>query len=301
MQNIIKITTSDILGDETPVANSRLIGKSPEGKLPIDADFLSYQPSGHLFGMTEDAGMGWDPAQTHDPQVLILSTMGGLRLPDGQPSALGLHTGHFELELLVKQAATTLANNGILPYAAYVTDPCDGRTQGTSGMMDSLAYRNDAAVTMRRLIRSLPLARGVMGIATCDKGLPAMMIALAGSKHLPAILVPCGSTLPATDAEDLATVQSLGARFSHGLIDLEYAADMGCRSCGSAGGGCHFFGTAGTSQVVGEALGLALPHSALAPSGEPVWLDIAYRSALALIQMSEQNITASKLLTPHSV
>src|SRR5205823_5735084 len=152
------------------------------------------------------------------------------------------------------------------PSAAYCSDPCDGRTQGTTGMFDSLPYRNDAAVVMRRLIRSLPTASGVMGVATCDKGLPATMLALAGCGKLPGVIAPGGVTLPAVGAEDAGQVQSLGARFARDLVSLDYAATMGCRACGSAGGGCQFLGTAATSQVVAEALGLALPNS---PRGHP--------------------------------
>lgn len=294
-------TIETILGDELHVRRSRLVGRSPRGKLPVDDKLLRNQPSGHLFGMTEDAGMGWDPEQTDGPRILLLSTKGGLRMADGRPAALGLHTGHYELGRLVSGAANTLRQNGAIPYAAYVTDPCDGRTQGTEGMFDSLPYRNDAALTMRRLIRSLPLNRGVMGIATCDKGLPAVMMALAGSQNLPAILVPGGATLPGDEGEDLATVQSLGVRYSQGIIDLEYVGKMGCRACGSSGGGCQFLGTAGTAQVVGEALGLALPHSALAPSGEPVWLDLAHRSAMALLQMAERGQTVGQLMSSKSI
>ena len=146
-------------------------------------------------------------------------------------------------------------------------------------MMDSLPYRNDAAVVLKRLIRSLPLRRGVIGVATCDKGLPAMMMALAAQHDLPTVIVPGGVTLPALDAEDAGKVQSIGARFAEGDITREYAADMGCRACGSAGGGCQFLGTAATSQVVAEALGLALPHTALAPSGQPIWLAGCARQA----------------------
>ena len=168
-------------------------------------------------------------------------------------------------------------------------------------MFDSLAYRNDAAIVMRRLIRSLPTASGVLGIATCDKGLPATMLALAGTGHLPGVIVPGGVTLPARDAEDAGQVQSLGARFSHDLISLDYAATMGCRACGSSGGGCQFLGTAATSQVVAEAIGLALPHSALAPSGEPVWHELASRSAAALQRLHGLGITVGQLLTDASV
>src|SRR5690606_31551515 len=132
----------------------------------------------------------------------------------------------------------------------------------------------------------------------CDKGLPAMLLALAGSGDLPGVMVPGGVTLPAVDAEDAGTVQTIGARFSHDLISLDYAATMGCRACGSPGGGCQFLGTAATAQVVGEALGLSLPHSALSPSGEPTWLDMAHRSALALLRLAAESISLSAILTP---
>jgi xylonate dehydratase len=122
---------------------------------------------------------------------------------------------------------------------------------------------------LRRLMRSLPTGKGVMGVATCDKGLPAMMMALASSGRKPAVLVPGGVTLLPESGEDAGKVQTIGARFAQNQITLEYAAEVGCRACASPGGGCQFLGTAATSQVVGEALGLSLPHTALAPSGQP--------------------------------
>jgi len=295
------ITLDAILGTGHTIGSTRLQGNGPPGQLPITEEMLRQEPSGNLFGMTQNAGMGWDPAEVGRDQYLIVSTQGGLRDPDGKPLALGYHTGHWEIEYLVREAAKTFREEGVLPFAAYVSDPCDGRSQGTTGMFDSLPYRNDAAITTRRLIRSLPQRRGVMGVATCDKGLPAMMLALAGCSELPAIIVPGGVTLPAAGAEDAGAVQTIGARFAHGLIDLEYAAAMGCRACGSPGGGCQFLGTAATAQVVAEALGMSLPHSALIPSGEPVWLDMAHRSALALLRLSSSATPLSAILTPAAV
>jgi len=286
-----------ILGDGSALERTRTSGEGPAGSLPIDADTLRDAPSGHLFGMTQNAGMGWRASEVARDPFLILSTAGGLRAPDGSPVALGLHTGHWELDQMVRAAAQTLAAHGGLPFAVACSDPCDGRTQGTTGMFDSLPYRNDAAVVLRRLVRSLPTRQGVLGVATCDKGLPAMMLALAGCGDLPGVIVPGGVTLPARGAEDTAMVQTIGARFAHGLIDLEHAAAMGCRACGSPGGGCQFLGTAATSQVIAEALGMALPHSALAPSGEPAWLDIAHRSALALMRLRDQATPLSAILT----
>jgi len=273
----------------------------PAGSLPLDDDMLRNWPSGDLFGLSQNAGMGWDPAAMTGPQFLLLSTQGGIRADDGTPVALGYHTGHWEVGLLVAEAARTLKAAGAVPFAAYCSDPCDGRTQGTVGMFDSLPYRNDAAIVFRRLIRSLPRRRGVLGVATCDKGLPAMMLALAGTRDLPCVLVPGGVTLPPSAGEDAGKVQSIGARYVHGEITLEDAAAAGCSACASPGGGCQFLGTAATAQVVGEALGLSLPHSALAPSGQPIWLDMARRSALALMEMNARGIKTSDILSDAAI
>jgi len=273
----------------------------PTGKLPLTADMLLTQPSGNLFGLSMDVGMGWRPDQLSGPEILLLSTHGGLRADDGAPIALGFHTGHWEVGLLVGEAARELKSMGAVPFSGAVTDPCDGRTQGTTGMFDSLPYRNDAAMVFRRLIRSLPTRKGVIGIATCDKGLPAMMMALAATSDLPTVLVPGGVTLLPDAGEDAGKVQTIGARFAHQQITLDYAAEVGCRACASPGGGCQFLGTAATSQVVAEALGLALPHTALAPSGQPVWLDMAKRSAKAVLRLNALGFATRDVLTEASL
>ena len=291
----------DLLTTDPAAFDVVTAGAGPQGALPITAEQLRDSPSGDIFGLTQNAGMGWDPRELGRPQFLILSTQGGIRAPDGRPIALGYHTGHWEVGLLMQEAAQELAGRGALPFAAFVSDPCDGRTQGTPGMMDSLAYRNDAAIVFRRLIRSLPTRKGVLGIATCDKGLPAMMMALAGTRDLPCVLVPGGVTLPPIQGEDAGKVQSIGARFANGELSLQSAAELGCRACGSPGGGCQFLGTAATSQVVGEALGLTLPHSALAPSGQPIWRDMARRSARALLGLQARGLTTRDVLTDAAV
>jgi putative YjhG/YagF family dehydratase len=273
----------------------------PAGQLPIQPADLLHRPSGDIFGWTQDVGMGWQPADLRRPEMLMLSTQGGLREPDGTPLALGYHTGHWEVGLLMRAAAEELRRHDCIPFAGFCTDPCDGRTQGTTGMMDSLPYRNDAAVVLRRLIRSLPTRAGVLGIATCDKGLPAMMMALAGVRGVPSVLVPGGVTLPASDGVDAGAAQTIGARFAYGELSLQEAAELGCRACASPGGGCQFLGTAATSQVIAEALGLSLVHSALAPSGQPIWLDMARRSARALVGLSRRGLTTRDVITEASI
>src|SRR5205814_5745316 len=293
--------TERILESSPSVWEITTSGAGPQGRLPLTAEMLLERPSGDIFGLTQNAGMGWNPRELGRPQYLILGTQGGVRAPDGTPIALGYHTGHWEIGLLIEAAARELASLECLPFAAFCSDPCDGRTQGTVGMMDSLAYRNDAALVFRRLIRSLPTRQGVLGVATCDKGLPAMMLALAAMRDLPTVLVPGGVTLPPRDGEDAGKIQSIGARFAHGEMTLEQAADLGCRACGSPGGGCQFLGTAATSQVIGEALGLTLPHAALAPSGQPVWLDMARRSARALVALRARGIATREVVTDAAV
>ena len=273
----------------------------PIGSIPLTDERLRDWPSGDLFGLTQNAGMGWEPDQVDRDPYLILSTQGGVRAEDGTPIALGYHTGHWEVGLLVRRAAEELKGLGVAPFAGMVSDPCDGRTQGTPGMMDSLPYRNDAAIVFRRLIRSLPRRRGVLGVATCDKGLPAMMLAIAGSPTLPGVIVPGGVTLPPTRGEDAGKIQSIGARYAHGELSLKDAAELGCRACATAGGGCQFLGTAATAQVVAEALGLAVPHAALAPSGQAIWLDVAARSARAVVALARAGTTTGDILSPAAI
>src|SRR2546429_226499 len=177
----------------------------PRGTLPLTEEMLRERPSGDLFALSQNAGMGWDPSR--------------------------------------------------------------------------------------------PNRRGVLGVATCDKGLPAMMMALASMLDLPCVLVPGGVTLPAEEGEDAGKIQTIGARFAHGAISLKQAAELGCRACATPGGGCQFFGTAATAQVVGEALGLSLSHSALAPSGQPIWLDMARRSARALADLDSGGLRTRDILT----
>lgn len=290
-----------LTADEPGLFEVQTTASGPAGRLPLTEEMLREAPSGDLFGLSLNAGMGWEPSEVDRPQYLILGTQGGVRAADGSPIALGYHTGHWEIGLLVEEAARVIKSEGSIPFAAFVSDPCDGRSQGTAAMFDSLPYRNDAAIVLRRLIRSLPLRKGVLGVATCDKGLPAMMMALAGSKALPGALVPGGVTLPPSQGEDAGKIQTIGARFSHGLISLQEAAELGCRACASPGGGCQFLGTAATSQVVAEALGMTVPHAALAPSGQPLWKEMARRSAKALMAMSRAGVSLADILTDDAI
>ena len=293
---------AEIVGEtDDEIYQVRTRAPGPSGKLPLTIEQVVEAPSGHIFGYSQNAGMGWNPDELGRGEFLIVSTQGGIRAPDGRPIALGYHTGHWEIGLLMEAAAEEIHRRGGIPFAAYCSDPCDGRTQGTTGMFDSLPYRNDAAMILRRLIRSLPTRRGVMGVGTCDKGLPAVLIALAGTPDLPVIVVPGGVTLPPEEGEDAGKIQSAGSRLAQGEMEIDDFQVLGCRACATPGGGCQFLGTAATTQVVGEAMGLSLPHSALAPSGEAVWRDMAVRSARALMALEAAGIRSQELVTDQAL
>jgi dihydroxyacid dehydratase/phosphogluconate dehydratase len=151
---------SNIMGnDRDELYQIKTHAQGPSGSLPLTAEMLRNAPSGDLFGLTQNVGMGWKASELHGKQILILGTQGGIREEDGTPIALGYHTGHWEIGMLMKAAAIEIKERGGIPFG-YVSDPCDGRSQGTTGMFDSLPYRNDAAIVYRRLIRSLPTRRG---------------------------------------------------------------------------------------------------------------------------------------------
>jgi putative YjhG/YagF family dehydratase len=128
-----------------------------------------------------------------------------------------------------------------------------------------------------------------------------MMMALAGCGDLANVLVPGGVTLPPTVGEDAGKVQTIGARYSRGEMSLEEASLEGCRACGTPGGGCQFLGTAATSQVVAEALGMTVPHAALAPSGQPIWTQLARDSATASHEMVARGETLRDILTEDAI
>ncbi|MFO0929881.1 MAG: YjhG/YagF family D-xylonate dehydratase [Gemmataceae bacterium] len=289
------LSLSSILDGDVAALDVQTAAAGPGGALPLTEELLREAPSGDLFGWTQDVGMGWNPAELGRREFLLLSTSGGLRNPDGTPAALGYHTGHWEVGLLMKAAAEELRALGGIPFAGFCTDPCDGRTQGTPGMMDSLPYRNDAALVLRRLIRSLPTRRGVIGVATCDKGLPAMMMALAAMHDLPCILGPGGVTLPPTDGEDAGKIRT---------IDARRTAPSRCRRRPSwAAGRAHRRAAGASSSAPRRRAGgrrgawTGAAARGAAPSGRPIWLDMARRSARAVVALEARGLTIRHLLT----
>lgn len=272
----------------------------PSGTVGYTEQDLLLRPSGDLFGISQNAGMSGSGDRATDPNVAILSTLGGW-----PGEALGAHTGHHELYKLVIETANEFSREGFLPFALYSSDTCDGRTQGTIFANISLASRNIIYKSLATQLRGIPCAEAMVGIATCDKGLPAMTMLVASlcqyPNAIPGIVVPGGVTLPPEVGEDAGTIQSLGARFAKGVINLQQAQDLGCKACATPGGGCQFFGTAATAQAVAEAMGLTLTHAALAPSGFEIWSEIARNSARAVVALRNRKIGMSDIFTAASV
>ena len=131
----------DIFGDkkfQEDSWNFDTHASGPKGKIEFTPEQLTSEPSGNLFAQSQNTGMGWDPKKLWGTQFMILSTLGGMRGEDGEAIALGHHTGHFELGTLIEAVANQIKDDDGIPYSAYCSDPCDGRSQGTLGMMDSL-------------------------------------------------------------------------------------------------------------------------------------------------------------------
>ena len=216
-----------------------------EGSVEVPAELLvAGEDSGDYFGMVQNAGMDQKPTRAHLPNYGIFTTLSGHNQgsDDDSDRALGFHTGSFAIPYLLTAAIRTLSSLGKLPFHSATSDPCDGRTQGNHGGPHSMVWRNLASETFFSQMRSLPMVKALMVIGGCDKGLPALMMALAMASRqmrIPGIVVPTGVSIPVADAEDTGHVQSQIERQGHGS-NAEQAGRQACISCGTSGGSCHF-------------------------------------------------------------
>ena len=231
-------------------------------------------------------GTGWKPEDLGKPQILIESTFGDS------------HPGSGHLDILVEEVKKGIEEAGGFGARYFCTDICDGESQGTDGINFSLVSREMIANMIEIHANATPFDAGVY-LASCDKGLPGNVIGLARA-DIPALVVP-GGTMNA--GPDMLTLEQLGkysARYERGEISrekLDWAKQNACPSCGA----CSFIGTASTMQIMAEALGLALPGSALMPATSPDLLDYAReagRQAVKLAFMPEMR--PSKIVTIES-
>lgn len=231
-------------------------------------------------------GTGWKPEDLSKPQILIESTFGDS------------HPGSGHLDRLVEAARKGIAEAGGYGARYFCTDICDGESQGTDGINFSLASREMIANMIEIHGNATPFDGGVF-MASCDKGMPGNLMGMA-RLNIPSIVVT-GGTMSA--GPKLLTLEQLGmysARFERGEIEeeeLTWAKQNACPSCGA----CSFIGTASTMQIMSEAMGLALPGSALLPATSPDLEEYAYRAGKRSVELAREGLRPSDLVTMDSL
>ena len=231
-------------------------------------------------------GTGWKPEELAMPQVIIESTAGDS------------HPGSGHLHILVDEVKIGIAEAGGHGAKYFCTDICDGESQGTDGINYSLASREMIANMIEIHANATPFDAGVY-LASCDKGMPANLMGLF-RVNIPAVVVP-GGTMNA--GPEMLTLEQLGmysAQYERGEIDenrLNWAKHNACPSCGA----CSFIGTASTMQIMAEALGLALPGSALMPATSPDLLSYAREAGKQAVKLAKMdNMRPSDIVTMDS-
>ena len=231
-------------------------------------------------------GTGWKPEDLSKPQIFIESTFGDS------------HPGSGHLDKLVEAAREGVAQAGGHGARYFCTDMCDGESQGTDGINFSLASREMIANMIEIQANATPFDAGIY-MASCDKGLPGNLMGLA-RVNIPAVVVT-GGTMAA--GPGLLTLEQLGmysAKFERGEIDEEKLNWAKCNACPSCGA-CSFIGTASTMQIMAEALGLALPGSALLPATSPDLIDYARNAGKLAVQLATmENMRPSDIVTMDS-
>lgn len=216
-------------------------------------------------------GTGWKPEDLGKPQIFVASTFGDS------------HPGSGHLDVLVEEVRKGIAEAGGFGARCFCTDMCDGESQGTDGINYSLVSREMIANMIEIQANATPFDAGVY-LSSCDKGLPGCLMGLC-RVNIPAIVVP-GGTMKA--GPKMLTLNQLGvysAKYQRGEIDeaeLNWAKQNACPGCGA----CSFMGTASTMQIMAEALGLALPGSALVPADSQALLEYAYEAGKISVKLA---------------
>ena len=227
-------------------------------------------------------GMGWTTEDLKKPQIMVESTYGDS------------HPGSAHLDLLINEAEKAIREHNGKAAKYFTTDMCDGQAQGHDGMNYSLVSREYIADMIEIQAMATPFDAGVF-IASCDKGLPGNLKALA-RLNMPSIVITGGIMAAGPNMLTLEQLGTYSARFERGEItekELCFAKENACPSCGA----CSFMGTASTMQVTAEALGLTLPGSALLPATSPDLLTKAYETGVRVIELAKEGLLPSQILT----
>ena len=231
-------------------------------------------------------GTGWTPEDLEKPQIIIESTFGDS------------HPGSGHLDTLVEEVRKGVEQAGGHGARYFCTDICDGESQGTDGINYSLASREIIANMIEIHANATPFDGGLY-LSSCDKGLPGNLMGLA-RVDVPSVVVP-GGTMNA--GPDMLTLEQLGmysAKYQRGEIDKEKLDWAKCNACPSCGA-CSFIGTASTMQIMAEALGLALPGSALMPATSPDLSAYARQAGAQAVRLAQMpHMKPSDIITMDS-
>lgn len=247
-------------------------------------------------------GMGWKVSDLKKPQIIIESTYGNS------------HPGSAHLDNFVEEAVRAVNENGGKAARYYATDMCDGMSQGHDGINYSLPHREAITNLVEAQVNATTFDGGIF-IASCDKGMPAMLMSIGRLKDMSAIVVSGGvmeamvikedyvENDPGCAINELLTLEQIGkfsAQHERGEISgeqLTYYKHNACPSCGA----CSFMGTAVTMQVMAEALGLMLPGTAAMPALAPELKRASFDAGVQLMKLVEKNITARDIVTMKSL
>ena len=283
--------------------------------LPEIGKDLTTGPSGGTFEISQLLSMGAKVPgilQRMEQEIAFISTFAGLRDTDtGELVAQGAHSGHDRLDIQMRAAVDMVEELGGQSRVAYSSGGCDGVWQGRPEMHYSLASRNTMYRNMLMQLGVYPNRKAVVALASCDKEGPAATAAVAHlrqlnevyKKNLIGLVIPGGSMLPSEDNDvwDTGKVQTVNSQVEFDHMTREQAAEQLCKACTTTGGGCQFFGTAASQQVITEALGLIVPHGACVPSSTAPWKQVAKDSAKFVMRLVKNGVSMKDILTQGSI
>lgn len=231
-------------------------------------------------------GTGWTKADLEKPWTLIECSGG-----DSHPCSVHLSD-------LARVARDGVIEAGGAPSIHYCTDMCDGIAQGTEAMSYSLASR-DVLAMASELHAQAGHFDGVIFISGCDKSVPAHLMA-AARLRMPAIFMPGGVMQAGPSDTTLDMIGTYYSRYRRRAMtrkDYQFYRTHACPTAGT----CAFLGTANTMQILTEALGMALPGSALLPAGYMLQARIARRTGNTVLKIFDKRLTAEKILTQEAI
>ena len=227
-------------------------------------------------------GSGWKIDELSKPQIIVESSYGHS------------HPGSAHLDKLMDEAGIGIKEKGGRAANYFVTDICDGEAQGHDGMNYSLVSRDIMAAMMEIHVKATPFDAGVF-IASCDKSVPAHLMAIA-RLDMPAIFMPGGIMKAGPNLLTLEQIGTYSAQYERKEITEEqfmvYKRDA-CPDCGA----CSFMGTASTMQVMAEALGIALPGSALIPAHLPELKETTRKAGEHALGLAKEELKPSDIMT----